>query len=132
MRDCRDATRIEGTESGFTHGEEACPPFIAEMRPELRVLKVKYAMEAGQSGLFIAEMRPELRVLKVRPCAGEENTAMIAEMRPELRVLKEMAQHLLSIACNHCRDATRIEGTESRSYMKHLRSYMKLQRCDPN
>src|SRR5579885_2618281 len=39
VRDCRDATRIEGTESGFTHGEEACPPFIAEMRPELRVLK---------------------------------------------------------------------------------------------
>ncbi|SRR5579883_1586609 len=58
-------------------------------------------------------MRPELRVLKDLLAQSDQLRLQIAEMRPELRVLKVSISFMASLNSPDCRDATRIEGTES-------------------
>ncbi len=53
-------------------------------------------------------------------------------MRPELRVLKDTCRRGRGSKGRDCRDATRIEGTESWQCLEEGKERAGLQRCDPN
>src|SRR5579885_82168 len=103
------------------------------MRPELRVLKGRLILRCVNAS-EIAEMRPELRVLKDNASAVTSRPSRI-NCRDATRI--EGTESLRGAGCSNrsridCRDATRIEGTESRQARSLADNQEVLQRCDPN